>query len=160
MKIFHFLNENLEKVLCALMLGYLAVSLNVEIFARYVLNSPTSATDEIARILMICIVFLGTSLAVKTRSHVVIDILPNLPPKVSIMIAIFADVVFIAFCIIFILSSFRAVGFHKMLNTSTDGLGLPYWILLSVMPISFVLTIVRLIQAIALSVKKLQEEHI
>lgn len=152
-KILRFLDDNLEKTLCALMLGYVAVSLNVEIFARYILNSPTAFTDEIARIFMICIVFLGTSLAVKTRSHVVIDVLPKLSPKASVAVNITADSIFIIFCFIFIASSFRAVSFHKMLKTSTDGLGLPYWILLSVMPLSFMLTILRLGQSIALSWK-------
>lgn len=158
MKVLKFLEGHFEEMICACMMGYLALSLNIEIFARYVLNSPTAVTDEVARILMIGIVFLGTSLAVRTKSHVVIDLLADLPKKSSLMVSIASHLIFMVFSGMMVIASLQTVGFHKMLKTSTDGLGLPFWVLLSVIPFSFLLTILRLIQSIVECLGQHKEE--
>jgi len=148
------IGNNFEEFICSIMLGYIAISLNIEVFSRYILNSPSAYTDEVSRILMICIVFLGTSLAIKKKRHVVIDVLPNLSIKASFIINIIADGIFIIFCSLFIFTTLRAVSFHKMLGTTTDGLGLSFWILLSILPFSFSISIIRLIQSITESYKE------
>ncbi|MGL4676573.1 MAG: TRAP transporter small permease [Brevinema sp.] len=151
--IFRVLDKYFEEVCCAIMLGYIVVSVNIEIVARYIFLSPTSFTDEIARILMVSIVFLGTALAIKQNRHVIIDILPQFPPKRILILDLISNLIFIIFCIIYTIVSIKAIEFHKMFSTITEGIGIPYWLALSILPLSFSLSIFRLIQKMQCSVK-------
>ncbi len=151
------LDSYFEEFCCAAMLGYIAISLNVEVIARYVFNSPSAYTDEIARILMTGIVFLGTSLAIKQERHVIIDLFPDLSKKQSLILNLISNIIFIIFCVIFIFVAGRAVFFHKMLGTNTEGLGLPYWMVLLMLPVSFSLSILRLCQKIYFLIKNYRE---
>ena len=144
-----------EEFLCSLMLGYIAISLNIEVFNRYFLNSPSAYTDEIARTLMIMLIFLGVPWAVKSNKHVIIDLIPTTKAWQSkrVVIELISHIIFIIFSIFFALAAYRAAEFHHMLGSTTEGLGIPYWLLLGSLPGIFVLTIVRLLQRIYILLK-------
>ncbi|GAB3487716.1 TRAP transporter small permease [Marinomonas epiphytica] len=149
-KLIKIIDQYFEEVLCSGMLTYIAVSLNAEVFNRYFLNSPSAFTDEIARTLMIMLVFLGVPWAVKLNKHVIIDLIPTSPKwkKKRTVIELISHAIFIVFCLLFINASYRAAEFHHMLGSVTEGLGLPYWLLLGALPAIFALTIIRLVQRI------------
>lgn len=159
LKIFRVIENRFEEFLCSCMLGYIAITLNAEVFFRYVLNSPSAYTDEVSRTLMIFIVFIGVPWAVKNDRHVIIDILPTTESwaKKRLVIEILSKIIFIGFCIAFIMASYRASLFHHMLGSTTEGLGLPYWILFGMLPLIFSLTILRLIQSISRSIRRSRE---
>ncbi len=46
----------------------------LQVFFRYVLNSPLFASEEIARLFGVWLTFLGSALAVRYREHVSVDI--------------------------------------------------------------------------------------
>jgi TRAP-type C4-dicarboxylate transport system permease small subunit len=46
----------------------------LQVFFRYVLNSPLFASEEIARLLGVWLTFLGSALAVRYREHISVDI--------------------------------------------------------------------------------------
>ncbi|ANG64641.1 hypothetical protein A8C75_20615 [Marinobacterium aestuarii] len=156
LKILRVIEDRFEEFLCSCMLGYIAITLNAEVFFRYILNSPSAYTDEVSRTLMIFIVFIGVPWAVKSDRHVIIDILPTTASwaKKRLVIEILSKILFIGFCVAFIMASYRASLFHRMLGSTTEGLGIPYWILFGMMPLIFSLTIVRLVQSIARSIRK------
>src|SRR5690606_34736795 len=53
-----------------------------EVFARYVLNSPTSWVAEIAAYLLVAIAFLGLAAAQRAKAHIRVELLLGmLPPK-------------------------------------------------------------------------------
>ncbi|WP_255083944.1 TRAP transporter small permease [Zhouia amylolytica] len=70
------LDNILEKVLIALMA---IMTLNVlwQVFSRYVLNAPSSFTDELARYLLIWIGMLGAAYATGKRMHLAISLIPS-----------------------------------------------------------------------------------
>ncbi len=144
-----------EEFLCSLMLGYIAISLNIEVFNRYFLNSPSAYTDEIARTLMIMLIFLGVPWAVKSNKHVIIDLIPTTKAWQSkrVVIEFISHIIFIVFSILFALAAYRAAEFHHMLGSTTEGLRIPYWLLLGSLPGIFILTIVRLLQRIHILLK-------
>ncbi|SDR48879.1 TRAP-type C4-dicarboxylate transport system, small permease component [Pseudovibrio sp. Tun.PSC04-5.I4] len=147
-KIIRLVADRFEEFVCSVLLGYLALSLNFEVFIRYVLNSPSAYTDEIARIIMISIVFMGVPWAVKADRHVIIDLLPETTsPKVRLAFQLVSKLLFVVFCYLFILASSNAAEFHRMLETESEGLRLPYWMLISILPFSFSITIIRLLQS-------------
>ncbi|WP_084035519.1 TRAP transporter small permease [Marinomonas ushuaiensis] len=150
LKLIKIMDRYFEEFLCSLMLGYIAISLNIEVFNRYFLNSPSAYTDEIARTLMIMLIFLGVPWAVKSNKHVIIDLIPTSKAWQSkrVVIELISHIIFIVFSILFALAAYRAAEFHHMLGSTTEGLGIPYWLLLGSLPGIFVLTIVRLLQRI------------
>lgn len=149
------MDKYFEEFLCSIMIGYIAISLNIEVFNRYFLNSPSAYTDEIARTLMIMLIFLGVPWAVKLNKHVVIDLIPTSEKWRSrrVYIELISHLIFIVFSILFALASYRAAEFHHMLGSVTEGLGLPYWLLLGTLPGVFVLTVFRLLQRIYVLLK-------
>ena len=76
----------------------LAANVFYQFFTRYVLNDSAAWTEEIARYLLICMVFVGISAAVRASRHIHVDFMFRLlPAKVGRMLATLVDVVKIVF---------------------------------------------------------------
>lgn len=63
------------KYLLAGLLIVLAVLVVLQVSTRFIINIPLSWTEELAKYLMIYIVFLGSGLAFRTNQHIAIDFL-------------------------------------------------------------------------------------
>jgi TRAP-type C4-dicarboxylate transport system permease small subunit len=69
-----------------------------QFFTRYALNNSASWTEEIARYLLIGVVFVGASIGVAKNNHIQVDLLYRyLPAPVCRAMAVLVDVVRIAF---------------------------------------------------------------
>ena len=76
----------------------LALNVFYQFFTRYVLNDSAAWTEEIARYLLICMVFVGTSAAVRAGRHIHVDFLYRLiPAGAGRVLSTLVDVVRIAF---------------------------------------------------------------
>jgi TRAP-type C4-dicarboxylate transport system permease small subunit len=76
----------------------LAIDIFYQFFTRYVLNDSAAWTEEIARYLLICTVFVAIAWAVRTTRHIHVDFLYRLFPKpVGRVLALVVDVIKILF---------------------------------------------------------------
>jgi TRAP-type C4-dicarboxylate transport system permease small subunit len=76
----------------------LAADISYQFFTRYALNSSASWTEEIARYLLICVVFIALAWAVRDNRHIHVDIFYRmLPAPVCRVLATLVDLVRIAF---------------------------------------------------------------
>jgi TRAP-type C4-dicarboxylate transport system permease small subunit len=76
----------------------LAVVIFYQFFTRYALNDSASWTEEIARYLLICTVFVGAAVNVRKNSHIQVDFLYRfLPRPMSRTLSTAVDVVRVAF---------------------------------------------------------------
>ena len=89
-KILSLISTLLEKVL---MLAMAAIVITViwQVFSRFIIMSPSSFTEELARFLLIWIGILGSAYAYKTKAHLGLNIFvekmaPALQKKVRILI--------------------------------------------------------------------------
>ena len=72
--------EGLKKIL-VLLLSFFTVIVMMQVIARYLLNSPLTWSEQVARYLFIWMIMLGTSLAFRMKVHIAFDmLLNNFPP--------------------------------------------------------------------------------
>ena len=53
-----------------------------QVYTRYVLDDPAGWTEEIARYLLVAVVFIGASMSVRKNNHIHVDFLYRLIPRV------------------------------------------------------------------------------
>ncbi|CAM3434239.1 TRAP transporter small permease [Zobellia roscoffensis] len=74
------LRKNIDKVLAYFLvtiMGIMVLNVLWQVFSRFLLGSPSSFTDELARYLMIWIGILGAAYVSGKNLHVAIDVLPK-----------------------------------------------------------------------------------
>ena len=72
------------EIVCSILLTVMVTTIFVQVLARYVFLASTPWSEEIAVYCFIWVVLLGTSLGVRSHSHLVADVLPdNLPVPVE-----------------------------------------------------------------------------
>lgn len=69
-----------EHVLAAL-LALMAILLLINVVARYFFHTGIAASDEIARLSFVWMVFLGAAVAVRDRAHIGIDMVVRIMPR-------------------------------------------------------------------------------
>lgn len=83
-------------------LVFASVLLFVNVVLRYVFLMPISWAEEVSLYLMVWIVFVGASVAVRTRGHIAIDLLPLvLSPDNKRRLAVAIAVVMLVFLAVF-----------------------------------------------------------
>lgn len=96
----------------------LALNVFYQFFTRYVLNNSASWTEEIARYLLICMVFIGIAWAVRTTRHIHVDFVYRLvPPRLGRVMALCVDVVkilFFAYVTVLTWQMMEKMGNYKM----------------------------------------------
>lgn len=76
----------------------LAATVFYQFFTRYALNDSASWTEEIARYLLICTVFVGASVSVRKNTHIHVDIFYRFMPRpMARALSTFVDAVRIVF---------------------------------------------------------------
>ena len=87
--------------LCGFFFLLMCAGVTIQVFSRYVLATPVSWADEVARYSMIWIVYLGAIVAVRRKAHTRIDFFVNLlPPRYARYVAVLVDGICIAFLVV------------------------------------------------------------
>lgn len=143
------LDKNLEKYLLVVLLSSTVILIAFQVFMRYVMENSLSWTEELARFLFIWMVYIGISYGVKERRHIRVDAaLHLLSKKGQKLIRIFADVLFMVFCILIIKQGILvAMGLYNFGQTS-PALSIPMAYVYLASPMGLSLTVIRLLQNI------------
>lgn len=132
--------KSLEWFLVFLM-SILVLDVLWQVFSRYVLNAPSSYTDELAGFLLIWVGVLGAAYVAANREHLAIDLLlqrssPERKYKLELIIAV---------CIIIFSVSVLVVGGSWLaytrfyLSVKSSALGMPLGFVYLVLPLSGIL---------------------
>lgn len=65
----------IEDGLLLVLIGVIVLSVFLQVFFRYVLQSPLSWTEELSRSCLIWLTFVGSALAIRAKGHFVLEIL-------------------------------------------------------------------------------------
>lgn len=108
-------NSLAEYAVCAL-LAVMVVVVFLQVIFRFVIRSSLPWSEELARYLMVWIVFLGASIGVKRKSHIGVEaVVALLPDRLRLWTAVLVNAsccVFFAFMIHYGRMILRVVGFQ------------------------------------------------
>ena len=142
MKTRAIIDKVLETFLVTIM-GILVLDVLWQVISRYVLKSPSSFTDELARFLLIWVGILGAGYATGKKNHLAIDVLINkFGKKYRIIINVFINglVSLFALCVM-VIGGGNLIYILLKLGNSSAALSVPIGYIYSVIPISGILII-------------------
>jgi len=119
----------------------------LQVFFRYVLNSPLFASEEIARLLGVWLTFLGSALAIRYREHISVDIVYlRVPDRLKKIFNLLSNIILVIFHIFLIIEGTKlSFMFHKF---ESHALRFSMSFFFSALPITALLIVIFLAQAI------------
>lgn len=137
----------LDKILGSLLILLMAtmlLSVLWQIFTRYVLNSPSSVTEELSRFTFIWMGILGAAYASGQKIHVTIDLLsPKLNEKQQRFVQTAIAVLIMLFCLLaLVIGGGNLVYINHFLGQQSAALNLPLSTVYSVLPLGGVIIII------------------
>ena len=143
----HVLEMALKFILQALML-IVTLVVTWQVFSRYVLNDPSSLTEELARFILIWLTLLGCAYAYRKNNHLGLDLVyaqaVGLTKKVMYY---FMHIAVLSFALmVMVFGGFELMSMTDTLGQTSPALGINISLVYSVIPISGALIIVFSIQ--------------
>lgn len=140
------LREKIDKHLgraLVIIMAVMVINVLWQVFTRFVLDDPSSFTDELARYLMIWLGVLGAAYISGRRMHVAIDLLPTkLNKEGQHRLKIIANTIIILFCLLaLVIGGMRLVYITFILEQYSPALQIPLALVYLVIPISGILII-------------------
>lgn len=135
--------DNFVKKLLVFLMGFMLINVVWQVFSRYILGTPSTVTEEMARFLLIWVSLLGGAYASGQGKHLAINLLPNqLSENGKRKLSIFISFIIILFVLLaMIIGGGRLVYITYTLGQSSSSLGIPLAYVYSILPLSGTLII-------------------
>lgn len=149
--------DNFEDITSGAFLAGVIILLFTQVVMRYVFGRSLDWTEELSRYFFLYMVYLSTSLAAKQRTHIRVTAQFKIfPPRWKKYFLLFSDFIWVGLCLVFSYQGFKLVigMFEKPLISPVLGFSLK-WVFL-IIPVSFLLQVIRVIQADYLALKNNQ----
>ena len=143
-----FLDEHIEEYIVVVCLGAMSILIFTQVFLRYVVESSSSWSEELSRYLLIWMVNIGISYAVKKKTHVRITALDTvLSPSLKKALDILSNLLVLGFAGTIAFLGYQVVAFNQKMGQMSQAMEfLPMWVVYLAVPIGFGLTCIRVIQ--------------
>ncbi len=130
-------NKSLEVMLVALM-SILVLDVLWQVASRYILNSPSSFTDELAGYLLIWVSLLGAAYVAGRKEHLAIDLLlRKSPPERQKKLMISIEIIILLFALlVMVVGGVWLVYTRFILDVKSAALQLPLGYVYVVLPLS------------------------
>ena len=141
---FGFLDKRFEEIFAAIFLSVLVSTLTFMIAARYILHIPAHWAEEISRFAFVWLIYVGAVIAIKRGGHFRVTAQFNLlPEKLQKYKLLLGDAIWLSYNILLIKYGWDLVSAYSEL---TPALRLPMKYAYSIIPFSFFIFSIRLIQ--------------
>jgi C4-dicarboxylate transporter DctQ subunit len=117
----------------------------VQVTARYAFNYPLSWPEELIRYLIILIVYVGASIAVRRKSHISVDIVYTFYPHSKKVLDFLATILGIAFSLLLIIYGMKFVKNLMASGQIAITLKIPVFIVYSILPVGGLLLLLQYI---------------
>ena len=135
------LRKKIDKVLgnlLVLIMGVMVINVLWQVFTRFIVGTPSSFTDELARYLMIWLGILGAAYVSGKNMHVAIDVLPQKASvKTQKKLKLIVSVLIILFAVLaMVIGGGRLVYITYVLDQQSPALQIPLSIVYLAIPLS------------------------
>ncbi|WP_367569213.1 TRAP transporter small permease [Lacrimispora sp.] len=116
----------------------------VQVILRYFANYSISWSEEIALMMIVWFIFLGSSIAVREKAHVNMDALPNiLPPKGKLLLEMVSLIISVVFCGLITMAGVNMVIGAYDIGSASTSLKIPLYIPYASVPVGLLLMMIR-----------------
>ncbi len=150
--------NHMEEYFAVISLLIASLLVFIQVVLRYAFNNSLVWSEEIARYLIIWLVLIGSSIAVREKAHATVDaVVAFLPPLPKRIFSIIANLMGIAFCFILVRSGTITVSNVVEFGNVTPAVGIPMAIPYLSLPIGGALMLYRFIQLLFEDVASLNQ---
>ena len=156
----NFINE-FEIYIGTVLLVFMFILLNVQVFSRYLFQHSLTWTEEASTIIFVWIGYLGASAAVYKQQHLRIDVVLNMFRGVyKKIVLIITDLITMAFCIYMVFPMIKVIKHLAKLHSVTLIMRLPMDLIYWVLPFALVMQALRFVQEIYKIIKAPSTEEV
>jgi C4-dicarboxylate transporter, DctQ subunit len=137
--------ERTEESLVIFSVGLALTLCCVQVTARYIFNYPLSWPEELIRYLVILIVYVGASIAVRRKSHISVDIIYTFFPQSQKVLNYLATGLGIVFSFLIIIYGMKFVRNLMASGQIAITLKIPVFIVYSILPVGGLLLLLQYI---------------
>lgn len=145
-KIFKWLNENFEEFIMSGLLWMIVLIMGLQIIMRYIFSKSLSWSEELSRYFFIWFTFLGISFAVYKNTHIRLDIIEMLVPKLKKFIEYTGDLIVIIFAGFMIIPGISVIKFLATTNQTSAAMEVPMYLVYFSLLLALILTLIRYFQ--------------
>jgi len=139
--------EGVVNALLVVLMSVMFISVCLQVFFRYVLESPLSWSEELARYVFVWISFLGAAMALGKRLHFGIDYLVNkFPPRLRAGVELITNCAILVFVLVLVVKGFQTATTARFSHSA--GLNLRMDIVFDAIPVSGLIMAYYLIRQI------------
>ena len=130
-------SDTILEISTVLALTGILVLMTLQIIMRYFVGKPLQWTDEVSRMCMVWMTFLGSALAFRNQAHICVDLITNhLPPKASRLVLLITEI--LTFLFLGLLAYLGCKYAAMNMKTRSLETGISKGVMYSVIPISAV----------------------
>jgi TRAP-type C4-dicarboxylate transport system permease small subunit len=138
----------------------MSILLFIQVVMRRIFGNSLTWSEELARYIFIWLIYFGISYGAKAMKHIKIEaFLAIFPRKIHPFVRILGALLFLAFALFIIYTSFKLVQKQIKLKQQSPAMHVPMWVIYSAPLCGFVLTAVRQVQVIILHIRSLKREE-
>lgn len=154
---FYRMLEKLIKVLTILCLSVITILVPTEVFLRYLFGKSLYITEELTRYLMVWTVFLASSLAIRTNSHISIEFaVKKFRGRTQSILQFVGQILLLTFLVFLIIEGIIGLPFQKRQIIPSLGISM-FWFYCAI-PVGSFLMILNLLPKIWETLKILLEQ--
>ena len=155
MKFWRALQKKLEAI-SGLMLLLTILIIFIQVVTRYVFFYSLPWSEELTRYLFIWFVFLSLSVTIRDNLSIRIDFLDQvLKGKAKKVLELIICILSFAILVVFIYSSYQL--FLMGFRSKTPAMGIPFYVIYSIMPVGYLLASIEMLIQIILKIKGKEE---
>lgn len=151
MKALRFVDKHLEELIASIFLAAMTIVIALQIIFRFT-GAPLSWTEELARYMFIWLIYISCSYAVRTRSHIKVDMLTLFFKKRgNLVLSLLSDLAFLIFSVI--ITYYGTIVVHKLAVVNPQysaAMNMPMWIPYLSFALGMGLASIRLVQDMVL----------
>lgn len=140
-----------EEWLSFLLLAILIILSTAQIGSRYIFNYSLAWSEELSRYIFIFLAYMGASLAFIKDKHVRVEVIDKiLPPRIIPYWRTMIDIIVLIFNLIIATAGYNIVQQAFFMGQVSSANKIQMWIVFAIIPASFILMSIRIIQKIIL----------